>query len=613
MLYNIVADATLSSSPEPQPESQLQHDRSQQQQSMSSNTQELTRYQADARDIQTRLDLMPPVDLDLPPEDVKARLYRIPHGASSDGHPSSSLFEHLETPKDGLTRLEAATRVLNELTDKTEDIASTTRLVMAYVQQNALWMNLRNPRLRSQEGFLRTLNNTTALRINLFLGTWTDKDRERYIKVANDFWGIGWFDKIPKDLLPPLTSQTGGVAYRDMPRARVPKDLSKRMLEAMAANCKLGVSFENAVKGWDKNRIARQTRPSVLLADRRALRQPKISRKLHMVVEDVQSLNVKRLPGELLAEKTRDLLGPDPGDHRSKLAPQVYPKEEARGQHEQEKPKETEELEESEEREAEDGEEQQQHEKEKKTNSTTQPVSLHASKKRDRASDLLTLTTVPNKRVRVAKDPQEDQSVVSKDGRWMVTKVRHHLVRRPVKLDVTDSEQPSSPLSVPQDKETEPSSHPLRKRLYSGLVRMFSSPQNPTTTEETTATANPSPSRTQIASQPSRTRLKQSRVQEIDNSDQSEEEIEEDIEENVEEDAKEDIKAGQYDPGKNKNSKTGKALKSACKSIDALQKLADHIQLSQDFRQCCEECSTAVAPIRLALFQAMNKSRGVHM
>jgi hypothetical protein len=187
---------------------------------------------------------------------------------------------------------------------------------------------LRNPRLRSQESFLQTLNNMTALRINLFLGIWTDKDRERYINFANDFWGIGWFDKIPKDLLLPLTSQTSSVAYRDMTKSQIPQDMSKRMLEAMAANCKLGISFENAVKAWDKNMIARQTRPSVPLADRRALRQPKTSRKLHMVAEDVQSLRAKHLPRELLADKTRNLLGLDTRDNRSKLAPQVHTKEE---------------------------------------------------------------------------------------------------------------------------------------------------------------------------------------------------------------------------------------------------------------------------------------------
>lgn len=76
---------------------------------------------------------MPPIDLNLPPKDIKARLCKIPYSASSDGEPSGSLFEYLETPKDSKTRLEAATRVLNELTDKTKDIASTTRLVMAYV------------------------------------------------------------------------------------------------------------------------------------------------------------------------------------------------------------------------------------------------------------------------------------------------------------------------------------------------------------------------------------------------------------------------------------------------------------------------------------------------
>jgi hypothetical protein len=96
-------------------------------------------------------------------------------------------------------------------------------------------------------------------------------------------------------------------------------------------------------------------------------------------------------------------------------------------------------------------------------------------------------------------------------------------------------------------------------------------------------------------------RLGQTRIQEVDNSDDSEEEID----------------ADPYDcdndPTSNRNSKTGKTLKSACKSIDALQKLADDVQLSQEFRQCCEECSTAVAAVRLALFQAMSKSRSVHM
>jgi cell fate (sporulation/competence/biofilm development) regulator YmcA (YheA/YmcA/DUF963 family) len=260
----------------------------------------------------------------------------------------------------------------------------------------------------------------------------------------------------------------------------------------------------------------------------------------------------------------------------------------------QEKAKETEEVEESEEQEVEDGGGQQQHEKDKATNSTTQPMSLHASEKRDRASDSSTSATAPDKRARKAEDPREDQPVV-----------RHHLIRRPAQPDVADSELPSSPLFVSQDEQGEPTSHPLRKRLYSGLVKIFSSPQNPITTEETAATANPSPSRTHVASQPSRTRLKQSRVQEMDNSDQSEEETEEEVEEEME--------ADQYDPSNNKNSKAGKTLKSAYKSIDALQKLADHIQLSQDFRQCCEECSTAVAPVGLALFQAINKSRGVHI
>jgi aspartate oxidase len=79
----------------------------------------------------------------------------------------------------------------------------------------------------------------------------------------------------------------------------------------------------------------------------------------------------------------------------------------------------------------------------------------------------------------------------------------------------------------------------------------------------------------------------------------------------------EEIEADQYDDindiNKNKNSRTGKTLKSACKSIAALQQLADQVQTSREFRECCQECSTVVSAVRLALFQAMTKSRGVHM
>jgi hypothetical protein len=621
VLYNIVADATLSSSPDPQP-------------TPSDAQQSTLMDRAEAGHLQARLDLMPS-------NVVEAELHR--KHREGDDETSRSLLEHLQDPGRGVTRAQAAARILDELADKTEQTAVDTALVWRYVQLHKLWETHANPRLRSEEGFIKTLNQDTIVRFNVIIGTSTQRERYRTItSVINPFWKADWFEKISLDLLP------NGV--------RSPTALSKRMLIAMAANCKLGIPLEDAIKEWTKNRDMRLLAPIPL--NRTQLGMPKTSRKSCIITADVEALNQKHVTKPLLGTRTKDLFLPDVKEDRLELLPvvmkteeldamqregngskdvRVAPKlvelrEEGEEEEKEEEEEEEKDKDQDQDREQEQEQEQQVHEQEQRDqeheqqvqdqdqeqqdrekeeegrqgekdsdNSCIQPMSSLASKKRSRASDSPTTTTVPNKRVHWAEDPSEDQPRLSKDGKWTLTKVRKHLIRRPAQQVVEDDQPPSSPLPSPplfvleEGMEAEPSHHPIGKRLYSGLVKIFSSSQGSLVVEETAAADNSTRGDETIS------RLGQTRIQEVDNSDDSEEEID----------------ADPYDcdndPTSNRNSKTGKTLKSACKSIDALQKLADDVQLSQEFRQCCEECSTAVAAVRLALFQAMSKSRSVHM
>ena len=223
-------------------------------------SQQDRRARAEAGDLQARLDLIP---LDVVEDQLSRRFRTI--------QPDCSILSFLSGLDGGATRHLAASTVLEELADTTEQSALTSALVYRYIQAHALWKDHPNPEVDSAEAFLDTLDNADHVKANIVIGTSAQLSKRRSIRTIEDVWGPGWLQRIPEEI-------------RD-PRWTRAEECSKRTLAQMMANAKQGYSLAGAVERWEAAMRMR--------TDETARRERRITlpRSPYIILDDVRSLN----------------------------------------------------------------------------------------------------------------------------------------------------------------------------------------------------------------------------------------------------------------------------------------------------------------------------------
>lgn len=220
------------------------------------------RARADAGDLQARLDL---ISLNVV-EDHLSRSFRV-------AQPECSILDCLRGDDGTLKSHQAASVVLEELADSTEQAAFTSALVYRYIQAKSLWKGHPDPNVTSAEAFLNTLDNSDYVKANIFIGSSADHSKKKSLQVIAHEWGSDWFEKIPHELCDPTWTRA--------------EDCSKRLLGQVVKNARKGYSFQEAIDHWTqsmKRRINERARMEL------GIRLP---RSRHVILDDVRSLNDK--------------------------------------------------------------------------------------------------------------------------------------------------------------------------------------------------------------------------------------------------------------------------------------------------------------------------------
>jgi hypothetical protein len=156
-------------------------------------------------------------------EEVEAALSR--QHRKSDPH--RTLLSFLRDPGNGITRVQAAALIFEELADGTEDVSTITPLVVRYVQAYRLWTDHPNPAVDSLEAFLGTLGGVRYVRAGTVISTLSQSPRSRDIHLIEKHWGSEWFEKIPADMKDSTWSRAS--------------DCSHQLFRLIAADAKSGV------------------------------------------------------------------------------------------------------------------------------------------------------------------------------------------------------------------------------------------------------------------------------------------------------------------------------------------------------------------------------------
>jgi hypothetical protein len=130
------------------------------------------RARADASDLQARLDLIPLHVI----EDQLSRCFRT-------AQPNCSILDSLRGADESIAGHRAASTVLEELADSTEQAALTSALVYRYIQAHSLWKGHPDPKVTSAETFLDTLENSDYVKANIVIGSSADLSKQRSLKT----------------------------------------------------------------------------------------------------------------------------------------------------------------------------------------------------------------------------------------------------------------------------------------------------------------------------------------------------------------------------------------------------------------------------------------------
>lgn len=203
----------------------------------------------------------------LPIEEVEAALSR--RYRKSD--PNRSLLSFLRNPGNGITRVQAAASIFEELADGTEDVSTVTPLVVRYVQAYRLWTDHPDPAVDSLEALLGTLGGVRYVRAGAVIGIPSQSPRSRDIRMIEKHWGSDWFEKIPADMKDSTWSRAS--------------DCSHQLLRLIATDAKNGVELETAKCAWARS-IRRRRDESV----RKELRM-RCPRFPFIITDDVRPLS----------------------------------------------------------------------------------------------------------------------------------------------------------------------------------------------------------------------------------------------------------------------------------------------------------------------------------
>ena len=333
---------------------------------------------ADAGDLQARLDL---ISVDAA-EEVLARRF-------CKHQPERSILAYLREPGDGVAPYQAASAVLEELADKTEDTAFESALVFRYIQAHGLWRGHPSSAVQSAEDLVRHLDGSDYVQANIIIGTSVQVAKRNCIRLIDEKWGAGWFEKIPSEMRDP--TWVG------------PEGCSKRLLMNMAANAKQGFILEHVVEGWAEAVYRRND-----FGERRRL-GIRSKTTPYLLPDDVATLN-KIAKDEDRGRRTSDTFFPgDAKEDRLRVEIIAPPST---------------------------------------SNKVATPPN-YAEGPRPK------LTTTRKKRVREEEqeeDSAEERWKESRDGRWMIKRVRNHLIRKPVEeIAEKESSRSCSPQRPPHD------------------------------------------------------------------------------------------------------------------------------------------------------------------
>lgn len=203
-----------------------------------------------------------------PVEEVEATLSRR-HRKNKSG---CSLLSFLQNPDNGITRVQAAALVLQELAGSTEDASTTTSLVVRYVQAHRLWTEHPDPFVDSLEAFLGTIGGIRYVRAGTANDDCPQSTRARYIRVIEKHWGSDWFEKIPAGMKDSTWSRAS--------------DCSHQLLRLIAAAAKNGVQLETAKHAWARSIRGRRDE-----SVRKELRM-RCPRSPFITTDDVRSLDL---------------------------------------------------------------------------------------------------------------------------------------------------------------------------------------------------------------------------------------------------------------------------------------------------------------------------------
>ena len=204
----------------------------------------------------------------LPVEEAEANLSR----RYRKNDPDCSLLSFLRTPGNGITRVQAAALVLQELADGSEDAPAITSLVVRYVHAHRIWTDHPDPVVDSLEAFLGTIGGIRYVRAGAAIDECPQSTRARYVRTIDKHWGSDWFEKIPAGMKDSTWSRAS--------------DCSHQLLRLIAAAAKDGVQLEAAKHAWARS-IRRRRDESV----RKELRM-RCSRSPFITTDDVRSLDL---------------------------------------------------------------------------------------------------------------------------------------------------------------------------------------------------------------------------------------------------------------------------------------------------------------------------------
>jgi len=216
---------------------------------------------ANAGDLRARLDL---ITLESAEEALDRRRYKY--------QPERSILSYLQDPGDGLAKYQAASSILEQLADETENAGFDSALVFRYIDSHGLWRDHPSSEVRSAEDLVRQLGNSDLVQANIVIGTSTQSAKRNCARMIAASWGPDWFQKIPTTIKDPLWSRA--------------EECSKRTLTQIAANVKHGVTLEKAVESWTQA-IEKRNDPAVRRINRSRSRVTP-----HLMPDDIAILNL---------------------------------------------------------------------------------------------------------------------------------------------------------------------------------------------------------------------------------------------------------------------------------------------------------------------------------